>query len=48
MFVSIQKLVAAIWENLSKDEMRRRLEIGERLHPRPEPWWKDIKLGAQP
>jgi hypothetical protein len=43
MFASIQRMIGAIWAHLSETEMRRRLEIGERLDPRPEPWWKDIK-----
>ena len=46
MFVSIQRLVGATWAGLSEDEMRRRLEIGEQLDPRPEPWWKNIR-GAE-
>ena len=43
MFLSIQRLLGAIWSNLSEEEMKRRLEIGEKLDPRPEPWWRDIK-----
>ena len=48
MFCSIQRMVAAAWAGLSEDEMRRRLEIGERLDPRPEPWWRNVRPEALP
>lgn len=41
-FAGIQRLVAATWEGLSEEEIRRRLAIGEALDPRPEPWWRDV------
>jgi hypothetical protein len=44
MFCSIQRLVGSIWSRLSREEMRRRLEISERLDPRPEPWWRNIRI----
>ena len=47
MFCSIQRLVGSIWSRLSREEMRRRLEISERLDPRPEPWWRNIRLEGQ-
>ncbi len=43
MFCSLQRMIAVIWGSLSEDERRRRLEIGEKLEPRPEPWWRNIK-----
>jgi hypothetical protein len=43
MFASIQRLVGSIWEQLSREEMRRRLRIAEELDPRPEPWWRNIR-----
>ena len=46
MFCSIQRMVAATWEGLSREEMRRRLEVGEKLDPRPEPWWRNIRPEA--
>jgi hypothetical protein len=48
MFCSIQRMVAATWEGLSREEMRRRLELGEKLDPPPDPWWKNIPLEALP
>ena len=48
MFSSIQRMVAATWEGLSREEMRRRLEIGEKLDPRPDPWWKNIRPEGLP
>ena len=48
MFCSIQRMVAATWKGLTEDEMRRRLEIGEQLDPRPEPWWKNVRPEALP
>ena len=47
-FVSIQKMVAATWAGLSEEEKRRRLEIGEKLDPRPDPWWANIRPEALP
>jgi hypothetical protein len=48
MFCSIQRMVAAAWAGLSDDEVRRRLEIGERLDPRPDPWWVNVRPEALP
>lgn len=48
MFCSIQRMVAAAWAELSEEEVRRRLEIGARLDPRPDPWWKNIRPEALP
>jgi hypothetical protein len=48
IFCSIQRMVAATWEGLSREEMRRRLEVGEKLDPRPDPWWKNIRPEALP
>jgi hypothetical protein len=48
MFCSIQRMVAAAWAGLSEEEVRRRLEIGERLDPRPDPWWKNVRPEALP
>ena len=43
MFASIQRLVGSIWDQLSREEMRRRLQIAEELDPRPDPWWRNIR-----
>jgi hypothetical protein len=43
MFCSIQRLVGSIWSGLSREEQRRRIEISERLDPRPDPWWRNIR-----
>ncbi len=48
MFCSIQRMVAATWKGLTNEEMPRRLEIGERLDPRPEPWWGNVPPEALP
>jgi len=50
IFCSIQRMIAATWEGqgLSREEMRRRLEVGEKLDPRPDPWWKNIRPEALP
>jgi len=48
MFASIQRMVAAAWQGLSDEEIRRRLEIGELLDPRPDPWWKNIRREGLP
>jgi len=48
IFCSIQRMVAATWEGVSREEMRRRLEVGEKLDPRPDPWWKNIRPEALP
>ena len=47
-FVSIQRMVGAAWAGLSEEEMRRRLEIGEKLDPRPEPWWRNVRPEGLP
>lgn len=47
-FVSIQKMVAAAWAGLSEEEMWNRLQIGERLNARPEPWWRNVRPEAWP
>jgi hypothetical protein len=43
LFASLQRMVGATWAGLDEEEMRRRLEIGEKLEPRPDPWWKNIR-----
>jgi hypothetical protein len=48
VFVSIQRMVGAAWAHLDEEEMRRRLEIGEKLDPRPDPWWKNIRPEGLP
>jgi hypothetical protein len=45
-FISIQRMVGAAWAGLNEAEMRARLRIGEMLEPRPDPWWKNIRLEA--
>ena len=46
MFCSVQRLSGATWAHLSEAEVQRRLEVGEQLDPRPDPWWKNIKQEA--
>jgi hypothetical protein len=48
MFESLQRLLGAIWDGLTSDEVRRRLEIAERLDPRPDPWWRNVKPEGLP
>lgn len=48
LFASIQRMVGATWADLDEEEMRRRLEIGEKLDSRPDPWWKNIRSEALP
>ncbi len=42
-FQSILKMVSATWVGLSPEERLRRLRIGEKLEPRPQPWWKNVR-----
>ena len=43
MFFGLLAVVDAIWMNLTPQERRRRQEIGEHLHQRPDPWWKFMR-----
>ena len=48
MFCGIQRLLGEIWENFDREEMLRRLRIGEALDPAPDPWWRDIQSAGLP
>ena len=48
MFRDLLETVDAIWTHLTPDERRRRMEIADQLHRRPEPWWKNIRPEALP
>lgn len=48
VFRGLLETVSAIWMHLPEEERRRRLLIGERLDPRPNPWWKNIPSGGLP
>ncbi|MGQ9592295.1 MAG: hypothetical protein ACUVYA_18605 [Planctomycetota bacterium] len=48
MFASIQRMVAAAWRDLSEEEMLRRMDIGDALDPRPDPWWKNVRREGLP
>ena len=48
MFIDLLETVDVIWQNLSPEERRRRMEIARQLDPAPEPWWKNLRPEAQP
>ena len=43
IFRSILEMIAATWATLSEKEQLERLQIGEKLDSRPEPWWKHVR-----
>jgi hypothetical protein len=48
IFKDILDMISSVWASLSEEERRRRLRIGERLDPRPDPWWKNLRPEARP
>lgn len=46
MFADLLRTVSAVWEHLPPEERRRRMEIADRLDPRPDPWWKNFRPEA--
>jgi hypothetical protein len=48
MFADLLATVDAVWMHLSPEERRRRMWIADQIHRRPEPWWKNLRLEAQP
>ena len=48
IFLGIMRMVSATWAQLPEEEQLRRLRIGERLDPRPDPWWKHVRREALP
>jgi hypothetical protein len=48
MFIDLLETVDVIWRNLTPQERARRIAIAEQLDPMPDPWWKNLRLEAQP
>ena len=48
MFADLLLTVDAIWAHLSPAERRRRMEIADQLHHRPDPWWKNLRPESLP
>lgn len=46
MYTDLMETVDLILAPLSPEERRRRLEIADRLQPRPKPWWKNFRAEA--
>ena len=48
IFKNIIEMVAATWATLSDEEQLKRLQIGEKLDSRPDPWWKHMRPEGLP
>lgn len=46
MFVSIMAAVEAMQSHLTDEERARRMRIAEKLHRRPDPWWRNVRKEA--
>jgi hypothetical protein len=46
MFIGLMDAVAAIQTCFSDEERVRRMRIADKLDPRPEPWWRNIRKDA--
>jgi hypothetical protein len=46
MFLGLMEAVDAFRAHLTPQERVRRRQIADRLDPRPEPWWRNIRKEA--
>jgi hypothetical protein len=46
MFVDLMETVDQIWAQLPAEERARRMRIADKLDPRPDPWWRNIRREA--
>jgi hypothetical protein len=46
MFLSLMEAVEAFRAHLTPEERARRRRIADRLDPRPEPWWRNVRPEA--
>jgi hypothetical protein len=46
MFLDLMQMIGAIQSHFSAEERARRLQIADRLDPRPDPWWRNFRKEA--